>query len=691
VQQFEPDDDLSFNVADAVTAVRGTTAQQGVSFVNSTTLHVVLLQTDTRDDQQQLHRYVQPLWWGGYALGDMEVKNAGNVTILTLPTSGAIGSIDPVEVNPSIDVLSPGALHIDITGTTGQTAHCCDRTATLDRIFTIHQTSNHIPSVEHPYWALGNTIDSNGDSQKFRCNFRVWANDADGNEICSYDQGALIPTMQYDTPIPSAQNIHWQLEGLGVDEGGPWNISRSLTSLLEPYNVYYAYDATAQKLTLYSPDSPEGLLLSGVYLDNDPNRSAFGFYDLDSEGKRIPKTFSGITSFESIAVALGNGVMHDVSSLQVVYTTSSTSSSGIIVADKLPLADVLFTDSQGHTVTYLPALTTRAEVGGYDIAGAQMESGATQTVTFSSFYTTVRVTASVEQQDDMYLVNVRLRANGSYVGTPLPGNLTLQWPGGGTLTIPAGDTEAQDVMSSNVAWQGFTATLDYWGADAFNILTTSTIDVTPANWKAYKLGTLNGKDLYDIQYVGTVPEYQTVYLTGDGFVAGTVITSGTARLASHLMKMTHGATPTMDIRMNNTIPGDEFTLTFEQSDIITDQPVVLYYRWTTYSTVKLSDKIGAVSYSRRTNIGEAMPYVRARTTSMSAMYAPVLLTPLAKLGDEGHIDEVVRVNVPQEYDDSTGIVEFSTSPMWGGNALDASGITGIQIYGMTGTQLFPRS
>lgn len=688
VQQFEPDDDLSFNVADTVTAVRGTTAQPGVSFVNSTTLHVVLLQTDTRDEQQQLHRYVQPLWWGGYALGDMEVKNAGNVTLLTLPTTGAISSIEPVEVNPSIDVLSPGALHIDITGTTGQAAHCCDRTASLDKTLTYYQTSNNIPGVD-PYMIMG-------PGKEFRCNFRLWGNDNEGNELFSFNQGTLIPITNITEPVPAVANLHFQLEGLGVDESGPWHVTNVLTSLLDQYDLYYAYNATAQKLTLFSPNVSERLI-QGVLLDGSASGtgSVDRFYDIDSEGGRVPVTYSGIPSFTTIAPMFGNGTMHDVSSLTMVALMAQPLPAAFTL-DKLPLADiVLYAADETTELARIPMLTEPGTAVASvpevtDYVFAYMADGATQSLTTRQYRRDVTVSTSVEQTGStQWTVTAHLKATGTASPATLPGDLTMQWLGGATLVIPAGQSSATGTLAVNPSFLRADASLDFWASDSFFIVCAHTVDMTPDNWKCCALGTLNGQDLYDVFYTADAPV--NIGLWSDAFPSGTYIPSNNGGIANHLMKVTHGATPTMAVACLAGVVGEAFTMTFAQGQIVTDGPVVLYYRWTTYSTVKLSDKIGAVSYSRRTNIGEALPYVRARTTSMSAMYAPVLLTPLAKLGDEGHIDEVVRVNVPQEYDDSTGIVEFCSSPMWGGNAINATGITGIQIYGVTGTQIFPRS
>ena len=666
-----------------ITADEKTIEQPRVMFSDATSLHVVLLQTDTRDEQQQLHRYVQPLWWGGYALGNMAVKNSGNVTLLTLPTTGANGSIDPVEIDPSINLLAPGVLHIDMTGDAGQTAHCCDRTASLEKTLTYYQTANNVPGGD-PYMIIG-------PGKEFHCNFRLWGNDNEGNELFSFSQDTLIPLANITAPVPAVANLHFQLEGLGVDDGGPWNVTNVLTSLLEPYDLYYAYDADAKKLTLYSPNVSDRLI-QGVLLDGGTSGagSIDHFYDLDSEGNRVPVTYSNIPSFTAITPMFGNGTMHDVSSLTMVTLTAQPLPA-VFVVDKLPLADiVLYAADEVTEIARIPALTTPGtavasvpEITDYTFV--HMADGAVQTLTIKQYQRDVVVaTRVVQAQSNQWTVTASLIAISTGSAAILPGALTLKWPGiSETLVIPAGASSAQGTLSGNPSWGYPTATLDDWASGAFFIVPGSTVDVTPANWKAYKLGTLNGKDLYDVQYAATTPG--DLLLTSSDFTGtGTFIAAGTGNIASHLLRVNAGDTPTIQVRESSDLFSAPATVEFQEAQRITDQPVVLRYTWyygaQDVLTARLTN-LQLITPSRHTNICEVLPYMRCRNgQTQAAIYGPAALAGM-RPGNPDEFAVDVRKNFPDDMNDRDGVVEFCTAPTWGAPTIPVgNNLPGLEVH-----------
>lgn len=678
VQQFEPDDNLSFNVTDTVTAVRVTTAQHGVSFVNSTTLHVVLLQTEERDEQQQLHRYVQPLWWGGYALGDMRVKNTGNVTLFTLPTAGKTGSADRIEVDPSIDILSPGELHIDITGNTGQTAHCCDRTTSLLR--TLRMVQTQLNAGDSPYMGAVAM-----EPAAFSCQSTVWGNDGEGAEVFNVSGQELPTPVDMDTTLPDALHLHWQMTGLGVDEPGPYTVQRELVSDMELHDAFYAYDATGGNLRVWCPSQ----VLDANVMAGGVSIYVGRLYDLDSEGNRVPVTISGVSAFSELSAGWGNYRFIDVSSLTMVSLMAQPLPAAFVV-DKLPLSDiVLYAADEITELARVPMLTTPGtavasvpEITNYTFA--RMADGAVQSLTTRQCKRDVVVaTRVVQTQSNQWTVTASLIAISTGSAAYLPGALTMKWPGiSETLVIPAGAASANGTLSGNPSWNIPTATLDDWASGSFFITPGSTVDVTPANWKAYKLGTINGKDLYDVQYAATAPG--NLSLTSDSFTGtDTFIGAGEGIIANHLMRVNAGDTPTMQVRKSSDMFSTPATVTFTDTMIITDQPVELWYWFDFYERgfkIMLSNSADKTTPHRQTNIAEVLPYMRCRNSqTQAAIYGPAALAGL-KPGAGENYDYVVQYTNDLIID-SDGVVEFCTAPQWGAPTIPVgNNLPGVVVY-----------
>lgn len=690
------------NTVQSVRAVRtiGEQAidQPRVTFSSASTLHVVLLQTDSRDEQQQLVRTVQPLWWGGIALGDMEVKTAGGSTLLALPTAYKTSSIDPVEVGDSIDILSTGTLTITITGDTGQTAHCCDCTASLERIIGVMQTQYNLPDAP-PYFGIGFINNARGEGQNFRCNFRVWGNDADGRELFAYNQDTLLPIFTMPKALPSAQNIHWQLEGLGVDEGGPWNISQSLLSLTEAYTVYYAYSATSSSLTVWSPDVPERLMQS-LLLDGAVNPEVNAFYDLDEDGNRVPKTFGSITSFSTIAVFCGNGTVKDVSAVQVLNLSNTINTNAVA------LADIIFTGAGGAEVGRLPALTPAGDYPSYSIvttpgtviSGAHMASGAVQTLTYQTYYQTVVVStrAQYNAAAGTWTVTAFMRGNSDSSGgfAVLPADLRLIY-GTRRITIEAGQSSVTATgLDYNPSWQTPTATLLSSDADKFTIVVGTTSDITPANWVADYCGTVGGLRCLDVSYAGVLPDGVVVTLSGGEFMTDSPTIDSGRKMANALYR-TQRSAGDYGVNVRAGSVGLSYNVTPTEKS---DNPVQLTYVVRNISSGYTTDltnlKADGVSRSRHTNIGDVLPFVRVRKNGRYTYQSAPIYNPvnMALLKPDGR-DDVAEYAYSGVIDDADGLVEFVESSSFGSTDIISVGdnLPNIQIFSQNHTVNLPKA
>ena len=695
--------ELSYNVlsvrAVRITADEQTIEQPRVIFTGAGTLHVVLLQTDARDGQQQLRRSVQALWWGGIAMGNMEVRQGTeqeSTLLFTLPTAGANGSIDPVEIDPTIDIVGASNIFVTITGDTGQTAHCCDRTTSLERTVSLWQTSSNVTG-RAPYFGVSSIIDGQGEAHKFRCNFRIWANDNEGNEIFSYDQGTLLPFLNMNSLVPAAQNIHWQLEGLGVDDGGPWQMSRTVETMTDHYDVFYAYDATAQKLIVWSPDVPDSMI-QGLLLDGTAS-AVDAFYELDEDGNRVPKTFTGIASFTTAAVMLGNGTTHDVSAVQM-FNLSNT-----ITIDKMPLYDVILTGEGGTQVGTLPALSSPdrtyptyelVDVPGSIITGAEMPTGAAQTVDYASYFQTVVLQTNVTQTDNArWSVTARIlgNSNGSGGYAVLPYDLSVKFGSHNSIVIEAGSSSATATgLTYNPSWQTPAAILPTTGE--FNVLTSPAVDITAAHWRADLCGTVGGLRCLDISYVDTLPDGVTVTLSSENFMTATTVDSG--RTMADSLYRTNRSTGDYSFIVNAGSTAGGFLVTPTE---YSNNPVQLTYVVRSiasgYTTDLTNLKTDGVTRSRRTNIGDVLPFVRVRkngaayTYQTNPIYSPVNMNLLKPGGSEA----VSAFAYSGIIDDADGLVEFVPESDFGCTNIISVGnnLPGIQLISQNNTVDLPKA
>lgn len=599
----------------AITAWKGegaaVTQQTGITFTDCTTLHVVLLQTDERDEMQQLHRYVQPLWWGGLSMNDMTLK-LGTATVATFATSGLTGSAARVEIDPAIDITASG--NWSLITDAPQTLHCCDRTTTLQRLVGATQTRRNADGGA-PYTGAAFV-----DPVPFGCDVTIWANDADGNEVMrvTVPHGASYTDTTYTALIPDAQHIHFQLEGLGTDDGGPYIINRSIDYDLEVHDVFYAYDATTQTMRIFAPDQRYAtvLILDGTdaYTGN--------FYTTDAQGNRVPRTLTGIASFSTISTSRGTYTFHNVSSL-TVFNLSNT-----LTISALPLDDIVLTGEGGSEVGRIPALSSPdrtystyevVTTPGSVVTGAHMETGAVQSLTYQTYFQTVivKTTATYNATAGTWVVTASLRGNsdGSGGAAVLPGRLDLRWSGNAAVSIAAGQRGVTaSGLDYNPAWIIPTATLNHPQAANFNIYTAPTPDITEDHWVAYKLGLVNGSYYYDIAYTGG--SHQGIRLTGSFMETAAPIRIAAGQEVADLIYLTTGSSEDNVRIVAMAADAPEWSAaTIDHVSVNTTDKLVLSYRLGVVGSTTVTNLTNAIcngqitGYSRHSCIADVLPFL----------------------------------------------------------------------------------
>lgn len=672
--------------------VKGDIVQHNLTFTDSTTLHVVLLQTTTRDEQQQPVRTVQALWWGGYAMGNMTLTKDG--VSATMQTAGMQGSGEALTPFP-FDILT-GDVALTMTGT-GQTLHCIDRTSSTQRTIGAMQTTLNTDGGD-PYTGAVSVW-----PQTFGCDLTVWGHDADGNEVMrvTVARGASWVNTNYTALIPDAQHLHFRLEGLGTDEGGPYTIARTLIYDLETHDVYYAYDAATQTMRIFAPDQrfATALILDGTvaYSGN--------FYTTDAQGNRQPATLTGIASFSTISTSRGTYRFHDVSTVRM-FNLSNT-----ITIDKMPLYDVILTGVGGTQVGTLPALSSPnrtyptyelVDVPGSVITGAEMPTGAVQTLSYTSYFQTVivKTTATYNATAGTWSVTASLRGNsdGSGGAAVLPARLDLRWSRNAAVRIAAGKSGVTvSGLTYNPAWITPTATLISTDADNFYILTAPTPDVTEAHWTAYKIGLVGGYYCYDIAYLGGT--HPKLSLTSGNFMfTPTVVKSG-EQVADTLYRLSSISVDSVSINAKASGASDWSAATVEHVNVNTTDKLVLSYQLRDISagvTVTELTNIDTMSssvpvYSRKSNIASVLPRVGVVWHQSTVVYADKSLEPLTPgkvSGEEFRVEALAGVYSGD--DSASGITARFTDTR--NNVIDASGVTGVEVRAVKrGATIFPRS
>ena len=657
------------------------TQQTGVTFTDCTTLHVVLLQTEERDEQQQLHRYVQPLWWGGLSMSDMTLKQ-GTATVANFATAGLTGSAARVEIDPTIDITASG--NWSLITDAPQTLHCIDRTSSTQRTIGATQTTRNADGG-NPYTGAAFV-----GPVPLGCDVTIWANDADGNEVMrvTVPHGASYTDTTYTALIPDAQHIHFQLEGLGTDDGGLYNINRSIVYDLEDHDVYYAYDATTQTMRIYAPDQ---IYATVLMLDGTPAYTGL-FYTTDAQGNRVPRTLTGIASFQTISTSRGTYIFHDVSTL-TVFNLSNT-----LVISALPLDDVVLTGQGGTEVGRIPALSDPAltyptwavvTTPGTLVTGAHMEAGAAQSLTYHEYSHSVNVKTSATQTgESTWTIFITLRAGDGSPAT-LPGNLFVKYGSHSSIAILAGQDGTSASVSYNPSWIIPTATLNHPQAADFNIYTAPTPDITEDHWVAYKLGLVNGSYYYDIAYTGG--SHQGIRLTGSFMETAAPIRISAGQEVADRLYVTTGS---VSIAARAADAPEWSAATIDHINVNTTDKLVLSYRIgevggtpvTNLTNIKDYND-GVPVYSRHSCISDILPFVKVMLGS-STIYNGVGLEGL-KPGNAEAFEAQALYGIYSGDDSASDItVRFTDNQS---NVVDASGATGVEVRAVNhGTTIFPR-
>lgn len=579
------------------------TEQTGVTFTDCTTLHVVLLQTDERDQMQQLHRYVQPLWWGGLSMGDMTLKR-GTDTVAEFATAGLTGIAPRVEINPGTDITLDNYTWTLVTDAP-QTIHCTDRTTSLQRTIAVAQTKNNYGA--EPYVVMADM-----QPEPWACAFEVWGNNSGGTRDFTWPSTETPPvTLPVEDLLPDAQHLHWQLTGLGADEAGPYQVQLSLVTDTAQHDVFYAYDATAQKLRIWCPDQVLKTVISASGLNYEGM-----LFDTDSNGNRVPLTISGVTGIDGLWAVYGDYRFNDVSAL-TVFNLSNT-----LTISAWPLDDIVLTGEGGTEVGRIPALSDPSStypawqvitVPGSNIAGAQMEAGAAQSLTYHEYSQSVHVKTSATQTgESTWTINIAIRAGDGSPAT-LPGNLFVKYGSHSSIAILAGQYGTSASVNYDPSWTIPTATLNHPKAADFNIYTAPTPDVTAGHWTAYKLGLVGGYYCYDIAYLGgTHPELS---LTSGNFMFTPTVVKTSEQVADTLYRLTGSSEDNVSVAAKVATAPDWSAANIEHINVNTTDKLHLSYRLRDNSAgVTVTDLTNIIypdvpeaPYSRKSNIADVLP------------------------------------------------------------------------------------
>ena len=665
--------------------------QPGIAFSNASELNFVLVQTTTQQ-MDVTRRTVTTYWWGGVAMGDLTVTKDSQSKVFATTGKTAYGGVT-VENFP-FDILT-GTVAATIGGP--QTIASTDRTTSRDRILRITQTANNgIDWPANDYMTMTRLMLPDGTAAPFATYIDIWGEQESGRPAASV---RIAPGQtSKDDPAygltPDAQHLHFSI-GNGTDNGGPYNIVPQLVTDTSAHDVFYAYDANTQSLRIYCPDQVADavLLAGGTVMLHSGN-----LYDLDDDGNRVPLTIDSVAAFSSLVTPYGTYTFHDVSAIRMLNLSNT------ITIDKLPLYDIILT-YDGVQVGTLPALSSPdrtyptyelVDVPGSVITGAQMPNGAAQTLTYASYFGTVVLKCSVTQTGNaQWTVIARLLGNSDGSGGPavLPYNLSVKFGAHNPIVIGAGSSFAAATgLTYNPSWQTPAAILPTTGE--FTILTAPAVDIAAANWRADLCGTVGGLRCLDISYVGTIPAGITVTLYSENFMAAASIDSG--RTMADSLYRTNRSTGDYSFTVNAGGTAGGFSVTPTE---YSSNPVQLTYVVRSissgYSTDLTNLKTDGVTRSRRTNIGDVLPFVRVRkngtgyTYQTNPIYSPVSMALLKPGGSEA----VSAFAYSGVIDDADGLVEFVPESDFGCTNIISVGndLPGVQIISQNHTVDLPKA
>ena len=646
---------------------------ENVTFEDATRLHLVLLTYEDNASPGQQAYFVTPYWWNLWNLSNIVIHYA-NHTSQTLETAFLPG------LGSRTALTQPPANITSVTIDGPQILDCCDITEDITRSLTLYQTTRNS--------AFGGDVVLNS---PLACDLTVILTDSSNNIQASgvISAGETSITLNYQERITSETQISFRFEDREIGVSSPYIFSSDIEEDLDNHAVYYAINTSTHKITIYCPDQLW------------PMKITTGGEVVFSGLALTPQTFD-YTSFTGFSTDGGSYTFNDASNITLLALSSQLLPYTFAV-DTLPLSDIILLDATDAEVARIPALTppgvpAESSPAVSEISSARMDSGSVQTLTLIEFERDVMISTKAEQtQNGQWTVTAYLKSQNSSTATTLPAALVLRWAGvAESITIPAGQSSATGVVTSSPTWLTPDVVMGYFALNVFQVAVGATVDVTPTNWKAYKLGTLSGFDLYDIEYVATLTD--TVSLSGSGFTAQ--LSPGTSVIANHLFRQTAGtARPSIYVRLLGDTITEAFPVTFGSqpgdSEIVTGATLKMHYAWVYDNdilTAILSNEgyLSATSYSRHSNIAEVLPCVRVRDrTTQAPIYGPVSLEGL-KPGNPDAFRMTVRINFPDDMNDREGVVEFSPLPTWGSPVIEVDdNLTGVEFRPYWGRNPLP--
>lgn len=477
--------------------IKGDIVQHNITFTNSTTLHVVLLQTTTQNEEQQPVRTVQALWWGGYAMGNMVVCKTGQ-TDVTLTTAGREKSSDAVTPFP-FDILT-GDTTITLTGT-GQTIHCVSRTTTTQRNITALQQQDNTAEG----YALTVTLD-----QAFGTTIEVWANSEGGTELgrATFQATDTKKVIHIDEQIASAQQIHFRIDGAHADNGEAYSVNRRLIDDLAEHLVYYAIGGG--KCAFWAPTQA---------FEATFNIGGASYTGIATDTEEI--AYAGSASAVP-AVDYGHYTFINASTIAAEYVGDT----GLFLSVR-NLYPIVTTNSQTGGTQTIPAYQmARTPIGGA-VSGMDTATveGDTQAISLHTVDTALIVSVSSRRTGSstwevFARVSVAQQTTGGYdagANYAVPGNMTVTLASDDTLTIHTGSSSASVTIESDNALTTPAVELDWWAADYYTIVPTPVCDITEALWRVRELGS--------VEAYGSSVFADLIYNEGNAAATDIIITS----------------------------------------------------------------------------------------------------------------------------------------------------------------------
>lgn len=645
----------SFDVS-LLSAKNSSGPMPGITFEDASRLHLVLrYRFENRSSIDQDDKwYIRPYWWNRWNLGDIVLHFNGGAT-LTLSTQYLQDQGD--------EVLMPSAPEqIDYVVIDGpQIQDCCDITSTTFRSLTLKQTSMS--------GAYGGDVEL---SQALACDLFVTLRNSSGVVQASgtISAGDTSVTLTYAQKIVSSSQIHFQFQDRNTDVSAPYSFSTAMDEDLSVHKVFYAYNATAQKMTVCCPSQLWPLTIKS------------GQTTIWSGMCTTPQTFT-CSSATSLSAERGSYTFENVTNVDC-WRIGST-----FCFTKTTLFPTYLTLSGTRTGQVVPVLTGPDDaVTMTTVAdGAEMESGVTQNFTFQGIIGGHDYNIScfaTDNGDNTVTVRVALTNTFGELCT-LPVSVFVLFGNSAAyqIEIEAGSSLASKTMDSSVLWQTPTAhALSSWVlSETLNFECHECVDITPSHYLYYPVLTLGIYDYADIGYYST--SHGTIEFKDDVFPKAqdkseTPRIPPSFKIANHMAKYTNSGSSTVPtLKVLSGPYAMQITPTLAQEASL----VLMYYDGgeANIAVINTHDHI----MSRYSAIGDVLPYMRVRQMRTTYALSPVYnAIPLYTVGQNrgglrpgdpatvAGVDMKVYTGTTSAQSTQYAVVEFSETPT--GPAISAS-------------------